>query len=127
MKVIVCGGRLFADRAGLFNYLDHLHRLRRIGELAEGCASGADRFAGEWARFRGVRLCLYPANWREYGKAAGVLRNERMLNQFKPQLVVAFPGGNGTADMVWRAERAGIPTLLADPGSLPELPPSLRG
>ncbi len=48
------------------------------------------------------------AKWETYGKAAGPIRNREMLLNL-PALVVAFPGGKGTADMVRQAERAGIP------------------
>lgn len=46
------------------------------------------------------------------GKAAGPIRNQRMLDEGKPDLVVAFPGGRGTADMVRRAKAAGVPVRL---------------
>ena len=41
-------------------------------------------------------------------KSAGHIRNQVMLDKGKPDVVVAFPGGRGTADMVRRAEGAGI-------------------
>ena len=47
-------------------------------------------------------------DWKKYGKKAGPLRNQQMLEEGKPDLVVAFPGGNGTADMVRRAKKANI-------------------
>jgi hypothetical protein len=50
----------------------------------------------------------YPADWARDGRGAGFLRNERMLAEAKPHLVVAFPGGRGTAHMVARAEAAGV-------------------
>jgi ABC-type sugar transport system substrate-binding protein len=31
-----------------------------------------------------------------------------MLDEGKPDIVVAFPGGTGTADMVRRARKAGV-------------------
>jgi hypothetical protein len=46
--------------------------------------------------------------WDELGKKAGPLRNQRMLDEGKPDLVVAFPGGGGTKDMVRRAVKAGV-------------------
>ena len=48
-----------------------------------------------------------PADWTKHGKAAGPIRNQKMLDEC-PDLVVAFPGGKGTADMVRRAMKAGI-------------------
>jgi len=51
----------------------------------------------------------FKAQWDKYGKAAGYRRNARMLEHPAPDLVVAFPGGPGTANMVMLAKRAGIP------------------
>ena len=51
---------------------------------------------------------VYPANWEEFGKRAGLIRNARMLTEGKPERVLAFPGGRGTADMVSRAREAGV-------------------
>src|SRR5262249_16770583 len=50
---------------------------------------------------------LPQGEWDELGKKAGPLRNQRMLDEGKPDLVVAFPGGGGTKDMVRRAVQAG--------------------
>jgi predicted polyphosphate/ATP-dependent NAD kinase len=46
------------------------------------------------------------------GKAAGIIRNQRMLDEGKPDLVIAFQGGDGTADMVRRANKSKIPTII---------------
>jgi hypothetical protein len=50
-----------------------------------------------------VPVIEFPANWKVYGRAAGPIRNMKMLLEGKPDLVVAFPGGIGTADMVKKA------------------------
>ena len=55
----------------------------------------------------------YPADWKKYGKSAGPLRNQRMIDEGKPDLVVAFPGGVGTADMISRAKAYNISVLYA--------------
>jgi acyl-CoA synthetase (NDP forming) len=51
----------------------------------------------------------FPANWKKHGKSAGPIRNQLMLDVGKPDLVIAFPGGSGTADMIRRARKAGVP------------------
>ena len=64
-----------------------------------------------WALCRGVSREPYeipPGEWDEIGKKAGPLRNQRMLDEGKPDLVVAFPGSGGTKDMVRRAVKAGV-------------------
>jgi hypothetical protein len=49
-----------------------------------------------------------PAEWKKHGKRAGPLRNMRMLEEWKPDGVAAFPGGSGTADMIAQARNAGV-------------------
>lgn len=110
MRVLVCGGRNYRDRDLVFRTLDSLVS---ISTLIHGNASGADWFASRWARARGVPQELYPANWRRYGLAAGPIRNQQMLEEGRPDLVVAFPGGKGTFSMVDKAEGAGVRVLRA--------------
>jgi hypothetical protein len=59
-----------------------------------------------------VPVVRYPADWARHGNAAGLVRNQQMLDDGKPDLAVAFPGGKGTADMVRRARKAGIPIKI---------------
>jgi hypothetical protein len=57
---------------------------------------------------RGVTVEQFPAEWGRLGRAAGPIRNAVMLRDGKPELVIAFKGGAGTADMKARARKAGI-------------------
>jgi hypothetical protein len=143
MKVLVCGGRRFAQapqylnlsteqilevealaekqRSFLFRVLNEIHSGDSPGDkpsaitlLIHGDARGADRTAGTWAMLRGVPREVFKARWAEEDGAAGPLRNQRMLDIGQPDLVVAFPGGSGTADMVARARKAGIPLRIIE-------------
>lgn len=104
MRVIVCGGRNYANGPQIVKTLGALH----ITALAHGGASGADDLARIYALMAGIPTTEYPPRWGEHGKAAGPIRNQRMLDEFKPDAVVAFPGGRGTADMVRRARAADV-------------------
>lgn len=116
LRVIVCGGRDFRDIDLLENTLDRIHAERGpILHLWHGNARGADCLASYWARRKeGVREHATPANWSKYGLRAGPIRNQNMLGQ-KPDLVIAFPGGKGTADMVKRAKAAGVEVIEVAP------------
>ena len=110
MKAIVCGGRNFNDRDFLFATLDKIdNELPRPGIhcIISGCAPGADTLALEWSRKWDLVCGFFPADWKRHGRAAGPIRNQKMLNA-GPDLVIAFPGGAGTADMVNRARAAGV-------------------
>jgi UDP-N-acetylmuramoylalanine-D-glutamate ligase len=49
-----------------------------------------------------------PADCETHGRSADPIRNRRTLDEGKPDLVVAFPGGRGTAHMVSQARAAGV-------------------
>jgi hypothetical protein len=104
-RVLVCGGRDYKDRARLETVLASW---RPTVVIEGGCRTGADRFAHDYAQEKGIPLQTYYARWQSEGKAAGPKRNQRMLDEGKPDVVLAFPGGRGTADMVRRARAAGI-------------------
>jgi hypothetical protein len=89
--------------------LDRFAKTHVVDAVIEGNARGADRLAGFWARSRGIPNLKFNADWQKFGAAAGPIRNQRMIEEGKPIWVVAFPGGAGTADMIARAKRAGLP------------------
>lgn len=110
MRVLVCGGRDYAFPAFVWGELAKLRAVHGEIIVIQGGAAGADYFAREWC-FRSkpaVEMINVPADWKTHGKAAGPLRNQRMIDEHKPDLVLAFPGGRGTADMIKRAIAAGI-------------------
>lgn len=104
-RVVVTGGRDFTDRELVFSVLD----AECPTDLAQGGGPGADTLAVAWYRFRWNREPItYFAAWGSEGRSAGPRRNQRMLDDFEPDLVIAFPGGKGTADCVRRARKMGI-------------------
>ena len=111
--VLVCGGRDYRRHDEVFRVLDGLHASLGISAVVHGAAVGADSLAHRWAAKRGVPNRAFPTNWGQYGRRAGFLRNEQMLHE-NPDiaLVVAFPGGKGTARMVDLSLEAGVKTLI---------------
>ena len=112
MRVLVCGGRDFRDREAVYAALDSLHAEHGFYVVITGGANGADRLSVEWARERGVPTEIYKADWDRIRRRAGPLRNQRMLAEGKPDLVVAFPGGAGTANMIEQAQAAGARVFM---------------
>lgn len=113
MKTLVCGGRDYADWRHLQATLEGLHADRPISLLIAGGATGADDLAARWAQFMKLPVCVFPANWKHEGRAAGPLRNRAMLAFGTPDLVVAFPGGRGTEGMMKLAREAGVEVIEA--------------
>ncbi len=108
MRILVCGGRNFEDKNWLFRELDIFKSKNFIELLIQGGAEGADAYALSWAFSRNVPVVTMHANWYALGKSAGPIRNSQMLLLLKPDLVIAFPGRNGTADMIEQAYKAGV-------------------
>lgn len=127
MRVLVCGSRHWTDgdiidviTSGLaaeFNGPDKL-------VLVHGAAPGADSLAADSAALDGTEILPFPADWKNDGRyAAGPKRNQRMLDEAFPQMVIAFKDGlrpaldkGGTEDMVRRAKAAGIPVYVVSHG-----------
>lgn len=111
MRMLVCGGRDFGD----FSYLEHtLNKCRtwwNITTVITGGAKGADTLAERWAMRNQLELIVCLADWTKYGKAAGMIRNKEML-QHAPDVVVAFPGGAGTENMIRISRQAGVPVFI---------------
>lgn len=112
IRVLVCGGRKYENRERLFSVMDALHAEEPIVSIVHGASLGADALAEEWAKERGVDSVSVPAQWTKYGRAAGPIRNRTMLHEQKPDLVIAFPGGSGTAHMVEISRYNWTPVLV---------------
>jgi len=82
--------------------------------IIEGGARGVDSAAADFAHVNFCQHRMFPAAWDLYGKAAGTIRNQQMLDEGKPDLVVAFPSKNskGTWHMVRIAKKAGVPVEI---------------
>ena len=123
MRVLVTGGRDYADYEFVRNTLDQImHDRGCCGEcgvidspdpviVIHGGAKGADSLADQWAVVNWLQIKEFKADWNRYGRVAGPIRNQQMIDEGKPDLVVAFPGGEGTANMVKLAKKHGIEVI----------------
>ena len=127
MIVLVTGGRDYPARDRLRHVLTEIHTNRaQISAIVEGNAgawdpkkkqvkAGADKLAGEWALDNGIPNIKFPPPFRKYQKKAGPIRNGWMISGLiKIDVVIAFPGGKGTQDMVEKAEEQGIRVVKID-------------
>lgn len=111
IRMIVCGGRDFADYSYFVSCMDRLLSYYKSIRLVSGHASGADHFAERYAAERRIEIEIFPAEWKKYGRAAGPIRNRAMLDYAKETVpeVAAFWDGKskGTKDMLKHAKAAG--------------------
>lgn len=119
MRLLICGDRNWTDRVMIKNNLERVMKTHKI-IVIEGEANGADKLAAMAARQLGLVVEPYPADWATYGKAAGPIRNQKMLDEGKPHIVVAYhdniEASKGTKDMIQRAVRAGISVRIHSHG-----------
>ena len=112
MRIVVTGGRDFADREMVVSAMSALG----VGDgdvIVDGCASGADTLCAEVASKLGAEIEPHPADWKKYGKAAGPLRNHEMIDS-GCDFLLAFPGGRGTGECKAYAKRHGVRVIEAE-------------
>jgi predicted Rossmann-fold nucleotide-binding protein len=110
-RILVCGGRNYNNVGQAWRVL-----AKYVGHddiVIEGGANGADSLANQFCREHGIAVAVVPANWGFYDKRAGALRNSWML-RLNPDLVIAFPGGSGTANMIAQAKAAKVEVIIGD-------------
>lgn len=80
--------------------------------VSGACPSGADQVAESWAGDQEVQVERHPADWSQFGKRAGFLRNATMVASLDPtrDLVIAAWDGEsrGTMHSVRLARKAGV-------------------
>ena len=134
-RVIVTGGRDFKDGALVWDEFEALAAACVNNDefhpptIVHGGARGADRLCAEAAQEMGFLVDPHPADWDhcapdckpghrrraawgEYCPTAGIRRNQEMVDA-GADLLMVFPGGDGTEDCVRRARRAGIEVYRA--------------
>ena len=123
MNVIITGSRDWSDADLIWKTLILLRANDPAVQIVHGCARGADRIADQCAAKLRIPALNYPAYWEDEGRAAGLIRNERMLRETNPVRVVAFKGDfsfamkrGGTEHMCRIARAAGIPVHLVRHG-----------
>jgi len=107
MKILICGGR-DCDPLQVRDYLNN--NIKKIFSdlslgyyditIIQGGARGADHGAKLFADQHTYHMMEFPADWKKHGKAAGPIRNRQMIVEGNPDLIIAFPGGSGTMNMV---------------------------
>lgn len=120
MRLLVCGGRDFSS-ADAWNWLERNAKDEiafatgcsafSIDVLIHGGARGADEGGARWGESEHAEVLCFPADWKKHGKSAGPIRNRKMLEEGKPDIVIAMPGGKGTANMMAQARAHGVSVI----------------
>jgi hypothetical protein len=109
-RILVCGGRDYNNKKFVFEVLKRACFDFKKVCIIQGGAKGADTLAKEFAIEEGIPCFQCDAQWNNYQNSAGPIRNQWMVDYIDINMCLAFPGGNGTHDMVQRARNKGIET-----------------
>lgn len=114
MKIIVAGSRTFSDFALLCRKMDAITKNldKKKLTIVSGHCQGADLLGEEWATLRMVKYEVFRADWDKYGKAAGPIRNQEMVDSCTPGKDAAIffdcQKGSGTEDCLKKARKRGL-------------------
>lgn len=113
MKLIIAGSRTFTNYKKLCQECDHLLQDQTDIEIVSGAYfRGADKLGEQYAKERRYKLTPFPANWNQYGKAAGPKRNQQMAN-YADTLIAFWDGkSKGTKNMIQLAKICGLTVLI---------------
>ena len=129
MRLLVCGATYFTDYKFLHDELVRILTNRGYNltpfagqftpidiTIISGMAKGADTLAVKFAEHYGLPCLKFPADWARYGKGAGPVRNQQMLDEGKPDLIIAFPmqSSRGTRDMIKRGLMEDVPVIVIE-------------
>ena len=102
-RVIIAGSRYFDDYALLQNHADKMLSNQVDIEIVSGGASGADALGERYAKDRGYKLKIFPADWATHGRKAGPIRNREMA-EYADALLAYWDGkSRGTKNMIEEA------------------------
>lgn len=107
-RVIIAGGRDFDDFRLLCKVCMHMLQNKTNVEIVSGTANGADKLGEKFAEYMGYPIKRFPANWDEFGKAAGHIRNKEMA-EYGDALIAFWDGeSKGTGGMIGEAEKRNL-------------------
>lgn len=109
MKTIIAGSRTITDRVKVMTMLDALLEVGPdITEVVSGKAIGPDSIGAEWARQKNIPVKEFPADWKQHGKPAGMIRNTEMA-KYAEALIAFYDGeSSGTRQMISEADKRGL-------------------
>lgn len=115
-RILICGDRNWKNRGFIWRVLRPLVNPYSPPTIIHGGAAGADVLGAMVAGNLGCEIVCFPAEWNKLGKPAGPIRNQRMIDEGKPDLVLAFHNeiskSKGTKDMICRANKHGLEVRL---------------
>lgn len=118
MRILICGATYFTDFDKLHEEILKILAEKKLNNITiiSGMAKGADTLAVQFAELYDIPCLKFPADWARYGKGAGPVRNQQMLDEGKPDLIIAFPmqSSRGTRDMINRGLMEDVEVIVIE-------------
>jgi ribosomal protein L30E len=116
MNLAVVGSRVYHDRTVVYYFLAEY--LKVYGDelviVSGGCPQGPDNFAEDFASLHNIPTKIYRANWNEFGKAAGFIRNTTIVDNCDEVIAFWDRKSNGTKDTITKAEKQNKEVIIVD-------------
>lgn len=115
MNIVIFGSRgLYPDAGTIFEFVRQLENYDTEGDIRiiTGMAIGVDTAALRFAELHDYGIIKMPADWDKYGKKAGVLRNQEMVEIADAALCFWDGKSPGTKDMIKRVLKKDIPFIM---------------
>jgi hypothetical protein len=114
MKIALVGSRDYPNESAVLSKLEQARA--KYGEelvvVSGACATGADAIAERCAKRLGIPLLLFPADWRTHGKAAGPIRNQKIVDAADALIAFWDYGSPGTLNTISLARAKDIPIWI---------------
>ena len=108
MKVIIAGSRGIEDYELVKSAVEESGFSEQITAVLSGRARGVDRLGEQWALEQGLEVLPFPAQWKRYGRRAGVLRNKFMVENADALIAIWDGKSRGTKNTIEEAKAKGL-------------------
>jgi hypothetical protein len=108
MRTIIAGSRVITDYSIVETAVAQSGFKDQITEVVSGTAPGVDQLGEQWARAHEIPISRFPANWQQFGKRAGYVRNSKMAENADALIAVWDGKSKGTKHMIDTATRRGM-------------------
>lgn len=88
INLAIVGSRIFEDYETLEQTVDEIRTRFNVVKIVSGGAKGADSLAEKYAKENNIETMIFYPNWAKYGKKAGFLRNETIVDN--SDMILAF-------------------------------------
>lgn len=108
MKTIIAGSRDNIEYRDVLSAMEECPWSSEITEVVSGKARGVDTFGEQWAIENNISIKEFPADWKKFGRSAGIKRNEQM-GDYADALIAVWDGeSRGAKHMIDYSKNKGL-------------------